>query len=73
MMRKVICSRRRLFLIDDKYCDVSVEYFESIESYMVNADFKKKGQTELIINTPEGTTKRYDLIIDLSSYEMYEK
>ena len=72
-MEKIICSRRRLFLIDDKYCDVSVEYFESIESYMVNADFKKKGKTELVIKTPDDKIKRYDLIIKMYSYEINEK
>lgn len=41
--------------------------------YTVHADFKKTGQTELIINTPDGATKRYDLNIELFSYEIKEK
>lgn len=60
-------------MADDKYGDVSVEYIEGAGYYMVHADFKKQGQTELIINTPDGTIKRYDLNIELFSYELKEK
>lgn len=70
---KDITNEYQVSLADDKYGDVFIELPEWGDYYVVHADFKKKGQTELIINTPEGTTKRYDLIIDLSSYEMYEK
>ena len=70
---KNITNEYSAALSDAKYGDVSVEYVESIDSYMVHADFKKKGKTELIVNTPDGTTKRYDLIIELSSYKINEK
>lgn len=70
---KDITNEYQVSLADDKYGDVSIEYIESIDSYMVHADFKKKGNTELIIITPDGTTKRYDLHIELSSYELKEK
>lgn len=70
---KDITNEYRVSLADDKYGDVSIEYIEAIDSYVVHANFKKKGQTELIINTPDGTTKRYDLNIELSSYEIKEK
>ena len=68
-----ITNEYQVSLADDKYGDVSIEYIESIDSYMVHADFKKKGKTELIIKTPDGTTKRYDLSIELSNYEIKEK
>lgn len=70
---KDITNEYQVSLADDKYGDVSIEYIEGIDSYMVHADFKKKGQTELVINTPDGTTKRYDLSIELFSYEIKEK
>ena len=70
---KDITEEYQVSLADDKYGDVSIEYIEGAGCYMVRADFKKKGQTELIINTPDGTTKRYDLNIELFSYEIKEK
>lgn len=68
-----ITNEYQVSLADDKYGDVSVEYFESIDAYMVHADFKKKGETELVIKTPDEKTKRYDLIIELYSYKIKEK
>ncbi|MBO4265358.1 MAG: hypothetical protein J5922_04705 [Clostridia bacterium] len=62
----------RAALADEKYGDVSVEYVESIDAYMVHGDFKKKGKTELIIETPNGATKIYDLIIQMRSYDITE-
>ena len=58
----------RVSLADDRYGDVSLEYFESIDAYMVHADFRKKGKTELIVETPDGTTKTYELIIGMNSF-----
>lgn len=65
-----ITSEYRVSLADDRYGDVSVEYYESLDAYMVHADFKKKGQTELLIKTPDGTTRRYGLRIEMNSYEI---
>jgi len=70
---KDITDAYQVSLADSKYGDVSIEYIEAIESYMVHADFRKKGKTELIIQTPEGKTVRYDLVIDLYTYEITEK
>ena len=47
----------QVFLKDKKYGDVNIEYIEAVESYMVHADFKKNGKTELIVKTPEGEVK----------------
>lgn len=70
---KDITDEYQVSLADDKYGDVSIKYIEGIDSYMVHADFKKKGETELIINTPDGTTKTYDLNIGLFTYDIKEK
>ncbi len=60
-------------LADPKYGDVSVEYHESLDSYMVHGDFTKKGKTELIVQTPDGKTVRYDFVIGFQTYEITEK
>ena len=70
---KDITNEYQVSLADDKYGDVSIEHIEEINAYMVHADFKKKGNTELIINTPDGTTKRYDINIGLFTYELTDK
>lgn len=68
-----ITNEYQVSLADDKYGDVSVEYSESLDKYMVHADFKKKGKTELIVKTPDDKIKKYDLKIELFSYEIKEK
>ncbi len=60
-------------LADEKYGDVSVEYIESIDSYMVQATFRKKGKTELKITKPDGKTKNYDLDIGMFTYMLKEQ
>ena len=69
---KDITNEYKIFLKDSKYGDVSIKYIESIESYMVHADFKKNGKTQLIIETPEGEIKEYDLTIEMDTYKIEE-
>ena len=68
-----ITNEYQASLADAEYGDVSIVYFETADSYLVHADFKKRGKTELVIKTPDEKTKRYDLIIELYSYEIKEK
>lgn len=70
---KDITNEYQVSLADDKYGDVSIEYTETIDAYMVHADFKKKGTTELIVKTPDNNIIKYDLIIGISSYDVKEK
>lgn len=60
-------------LADEKYGAVSIDYFESVEAYMIHADFKKSGTTELIVKTPDNKTKTYNLTIGMYSYKCDEK
>lgn len=70
---KDITEDYQVSLSDDRYGDVYIEYDEGIEACLVLADFRKKGTTELILQTPEGEVRKYDLVIDTSSYELTEK
>jgi len=70
---KDITNEYKVYLKDSKYGDVSIRYFDSIESYMVHADFKKNGKTELIIETPDGEIKEYNLTIEMNTYRISEK
>lgn len=70
---KEITNEYQVSLKDKKYGEVHIEYIDAIESYMVHADFKRNGKTELIIKTPEGKTKEYELTIEIDTYKLKEK
>lgn len=57
-------------LEDESYGTVYIVYEKNIESYMVNAEFKKTGNTRLILKAPDGTAQYFDLKIERSSYEI---
>ena len=65
-----ITNEYKVYLKDNKYGDVSIKYIESIDSYMIHADFAKSGKTELIIETPEGEVKKYNLSIEMDTYKI---
>ena len=55
-------------LKDEEFGKVYIVYEENLEAYMVNAEFKKTGETELIITSPDGEEYVYKLTINRSSY-----
>ena len=63
-------DRYTVSLEDESYGTVYIVYEKNIESYMVNAEFKKTGNTRLILKAPDGTAQYYDLKIERSSYEI---
>ena len=60
------------YLEDPSYGTVSIEYEEDIESWMVNADLTRIGQTRLILVSPTGETHTFDLTIERNSYHIEE-
>ena len=65
-------DKYEVYLADDKYGDVSIIYMESIEEYMVHAEFKHEGKTVLTMVAPSGEKTLYDLDIKRDTYS-YEK
>ena len=63
----------KVSLKDDEYGKVFIVYEKNIDSYMVNAEFKKTGNTELILDTPSGEKIIYDLKIERYSYDIKKK
>ncbi len=63
----------KVSIADKKMGDVRVEEVSSDGLYMVHADFKKSGKTELIVETPDGKTVRYDLKVRLHTYHIEQK
>ena len=70
---KEITKDYQVSLKDKKYGDVYIDYIKEIESYIIHADFKKNGKTELIVKTPEGQMKKYNLTIEMDTYKLEEK
>ena len=62
-----------VYLTDKKYGDVKIIYLESIEDYMINADFKKRGKTSLILESPNGEKVEYSLDIKRYTYDVVKK
>lgn len=67
---KDIPSGTQVYLEDKKYGNVSIAKPDYSDSNMVLAEFKRRGKTKLIIKTPDGTEKIYDLNIGLNTYDL---
>ena len=63
----------KVYLADDSYGDVSLEYFESVESWMVHADFKKAGETEFVLESPDGEKTTFNLRINRTNCSVEER
>lgn len=70
---KDITEDYEVSLADEKYGNVTLEYIESMDAWLVHADFKKRGKTELVVGLPDGTVRTYDLTVGLYSYDIKEK
>ena len=60
-------------LADESYGTVKIIYLDSVEDYMLHADFKKAGKTVLTIESPDGEKTEYDLVIERDTYELTER
>lgn len=63
----------KAYLIDKKYGNLSIKYEESIQTWMIHADFKKAGKTEVILESPEGEKTIFDITISRDKYILKEK
>ncbi len=57
-------------LKDDSYGEVSIAYADTLECYVVHADFKKQGATELLLTSPEKEDTVYQLMIGKNTYQL---
>ena len=46
---------------------------ESVDDYMVHADFKRAGRTTLTLESPTGEKTEYDLTVEQYTYEITKK
>lgn len=58
------------YLADGKYGDVEIRYMDSVEDYMLHADFKRAGDTVLTLVSPTGEKETYKIHIERTKYEI---
>ena len=62
-----------VYLEDSSYGKVYITYNEGIEDYMVNAEFKKAGKTNIILEDSNGNKEVYEIDIKSHSYDINKK
>ena len=63
----------KAYFKDPEYGDLSIVYVDSIEDYMLHADFKKIGETEIIIESPTGEKQVFSINIKRDTYHIEKK
>ncbi|MBQ2061982.1 MAG: hypothetical protein II458_04830 [Oscillospiraceae bacterium] len=62
----------KVSLEDESFGEVYIVYEENIESYMVNARLVRTGETKLILEYPDGTTRIFALTVGRNTYTIKE-
>ena len=62
-----------VYLNDNKYGDLGIKYEDSIETWMVHAEFKKSGKTEFVLESPEGEKTKFDIVIRRDTYTIKKR
>ncbi len=57
-------------LEDEAYGTISVDYEEEFDCYVLNATFTKRGETKLIVTSPEGEKVEYDITVGNNTYSL---
>jgi len=63
----------KVYLVDKKYGEVSIKYFDALENYMIHAEFKKEGKTTMILESPNNEKQEYLINIKRNTYEVKKK
>ena len=71
-MEVVFDDTYKAYLEDESYGNITIVYEENISDYMINAEFKKTGYTNLILEAPDGSKRIFEVTIDRHSYNIEE-
>ena len=63
----------KAYLTDESFGKIYIVYEENIEDYMLNAEFKKAGKTEFILESPDGKKEIYEIDIKRNTYSINKK
>ncbi len=69
----VFDNNYKAYLENEEYGNLTIEFNEQFNSYVVNAEFRKVGKTKVIIESPTGDKETYNIDIKRDSYEIDEK
>ena len=61
------------YLSDSKYGDVEIRYVESVEDYLLHADFMRAGDTVLTLVSPDGEKTEFDVHIERDTYDLTKR
>lgn len=60
----------KVYLEDESFGDVRIEYNDGLEDYLVNAEFVRGGSTKLILEDKDGNKEVYEIEIGFSEVEI---
>ena len=64
----------KVYLTDESFGTVEIKFIEQgLNDWVVHAIFTKDGNTELVLEAPNGQKKLYEITIDRSSYTIEQK
>ena len=63
----------KAYLTDEKYGDLYFKYETGIEEWALNANFKKTGKTEVVLEAPNGEKTIFDITIKSYKYDITKK
>ena len=63
----------KVYLVDEGYGKVNIEYESGLDDWIVKAKLKKAGKTELILESPNGEKEKFELIIKRNTYTITKK
>ena len=63
----------KVYLENEKIGKVNIEYDESLEDYKINAEFKRAGKTNLVLEDSNGNKKIYEIDVKRNTYNITKK
>lgn len=63
----------KAYLTDESYGELYIEYEDAIEDWLLNANLKKAGKTEVILESQSGEKTMFDITIKRDTYEIKKK
>ena len=59
----------KAYFKDKKFGELTIEFDESVDDYVINVDFRKTGTTEFTIESPKGVKKTFKIKVGTDTYD----
>lgn len=63
----------KAYLTDESFGDVKIRYESGLEDWVVDAAFRKAGNTEIVVESPDGEKEVFEIQIERSTYDIKRK